>query len=176
MEGTLSKTEQKKLAWRKKMSDQAATARLKKGVTPKQHKAARNAAKKERQKERSAAQSSQDPSMAYIEDPLQAPIVQTAKRYFERWLTKRALKVHLGPKEGWRTEAKLAVRAAKKGGLNIGLFTPGTHDVCDMEDCTAHHPSINEAVRLVREACKGARVKGFDEAGNAGDLRYLIFQ
>merc|ERR1719215_1877471 len=120
MEGTLSKTEQKKLAWRKKMSDQAATARLKKGVTPKQHKAARNAAKKERQKERSAAQSSQDPSMAYIEDPLQAPIVQTAKRYFERWLTKRALKVHLGPKEGWRTEAKWRCARPRRADRRLG--------------------------------------------------------
>lgn len=109
--------------------------------------------------------------MAYIDDPLRAPKVEAARHYFRRWLKKR-LEVHVGPLDGWRTDAKLAVRAGTKG-PRIGLFLPGSHEVYDMDDCRAHHSAINKALRVIRKACVRARLRGFDERAHCGDLRYL---
>mmetsp|Transcript_9452 Transcript_9452/g.17947 ORF Transcript_9452/g.17947 Transcript_9452/m.17947 type:complete len:432 (+) Transcript_9452:28-1323(+) len=120
-------------------------------------------------------QRSGDPSMAYIVDPLSAPTVLWAQRFFKKVLPhgQESMPIHLGPKEGWRTEAKLAVRSGPDGKPLIGLFAPGTHDVVSLNDCPAHHPAINAALRLVGKTCAEAAIRGFDEARNEGDLRYL---
>lgn len=46
----------------------------------------------------------------------------------------------------WRTHVKLAVQPLSKwGGLKIGLFRSGTHEVEPIPSCQVHHPRINEA-------------------------------
>ncbi|KAH9616500.1 hypothetical protein KSS87_009373 [Heliosperma pusillum] len=50
---------------------------------------------------------------------------------------------------GWRCRAKLAVRGSSINPL-IGLYQEGTHNVIDIPQCRAHHPSINAAIELLR--------------------------
>ncbi|CAM9310236.1 unnamed protein product, partial [Choristocarpus tenellus] len=48
---------------------------------------------------------------------------------------------------GWRTTAKLAVKPSSKwGGVELGLYRAGSHDVLGIPDCRVHHPAINRAV------------------------------
>ena len=92
-----------------------------------------------------------DPSMKYIANPMKAPIVQTAKKYFQSILLQEDsnntsssttssdfFHVHLGPLYQWRTVSKLAVRPSsassaasslddKKAVVAIGLFLPQSH-------------------------------------------------
>merc|ERR1719343_986338 len=82
------------------------------------------------------------------------------------------MEVHLGATKGWRTQAKLAVRAGPEG-LEIGLFVPGTHEVCNIDGCVAHHPAINRAVNKLRRACLALGVRGYEESTGKGDLRYV---
>ncbi|KAD7479598.1 hypothetical protein E3N88_02734 [Mikania micrantha] len=51
---------------------------------------------------------------------------------------------------GWRCRAKLAIRGSSTDPL-IGLYEEGTHNVVNIPDCKAHHPSINAAVELLRK-------------------------
>ena len=55
-----------------------------------------------------------------------------------------------GPPTGWRTRAKLAVRRGIGGGARVGLFGEGSHSVVDIPACAAHHPLINEAVKMLK--------------------------
>lgn len=138
---------------------------------------------------------STDPSLRYIDDPRKAPAVRRAEAFFRNRMD-AVFAVHMnGPKTGWRTVAKLAVRrrtttsggsGGKDGnghvGLSIGLFRPRSHDIVPGSDSSpSHHPSINEMVSVVREAANDAEVTAYDEGGDncgggAGDLRYVAFQ
>eukprot|EP00929_Paragymnodinium_shiwhaense_P021465 TRINITY_DN139_c0_g1_i1.p1 TRINITY_DN139_c0_g1~~TRINITY_DN139_c0_g1_i1.p1 ORF type:complete len:592 (+),score=195.36 TRINITY_DN139_c0_g1_i1:108-1883(+) len=135
----------------------------------------RNLRKREAKKRKASAaeKKTSDPSLQYLKDPLQAPTVREAGNFFSRKCGVPNLPVNLGKLEGWRTEAKLAVRASKADGPVIGLFQPGSHRVVALDRCLAHHPSIDEAVRLIKEACPKAGVHGYDEEQGKGDLRYL---
>eukprot|EP00933_Yihiella_yeosuensis_P052332 TRINITY_DN5035_c3_g1_i1.p1 TRINITY_DN5035_c3_g1~~TRINITY_DN5035_c3_g1_i1.p1 ORF type:complete len:463 (+),score=95.03 TRINITY_DN5035_c3_g1_i1:132-1391(+) len=147
-------------------------------MTPTQLRNARKrAAKKTIQKDDQAKQvikkKQEDPSLLYINDPLKAPTVIEAKKFFTRLDSlETKYKVNLGPLEGWRTSAKLAVRAGKSG-PKIGLFVPKSHEICCVDGCPAHHPAINKALEEITAACKSVGVKGYDESSNTGDLRYL---
>ena len=104
-----------------------------------------------------------DPSMKYISNPIKAPIVNTAKQYFQPILKEDEFNVHLGPLYKWRTVSKLAVRAAaaahgnsptnSKPKVAIGLFLPQSHTLLPVPNCRAHHPSINAAVECITRAC-----------------------
>ncbi len=83
----------------------------------------------------------------------------------------------LGPSElvtgslyGWRTKAKLAIRG-KFQNPQIGLFRQGTHDVEPIPDCLAHHPSINQAIKILKRAIAEEKVFIYDE--KRGLLRYV---
>ncbi|CAE7736755.1 unnamed protein product [Symbiodinium sp. CCMP2592] len=112
-----------------------------------------------------------DPSLVFIQNPLGAPTVVRAKGWFAD-LGKK-LPLRLGPLEGWRTSAKLAVRASGASGVKIGLFVPKSHDVVPISGCAAHHASINTALEAISTACKAARIRGYDEDKGEGDLRYV---
>lgn len=73
-----------------------------------------------------------------------------------------------GKPSGWRIRAKLAVRQ-QDGKRAIGLFAPGTHRVIDLIDCKDHHPLINHALSVIREA----NFIAYDEKSSSGDLRYI---
>lgn len=113
-----------------------------------------------------------DPSMKYIANPKNAPIVQTAKKYFQSIQTKHTdlndFRVHLGPLYNWRTVSKLAVRAAdnsnnEKPKAAIGLFLPQSHNLLPVPKCRAHHPSINEVVECVTRACHDVGIEPYQE-------------
>lgn len=107
---------------------------------------------------------------------VEIPIVKQAKAYFTS--EGIAYPVHVGTPHGWRTHAKLAVQPMSRwGGLKIGLYKEGTHDVEAIPGCRVHHPRINEAVEELRRAAMDVGVKGYEPAKNglppSGDLRYV---
>ena len=142
-----------------------------------------------------AENSLNDPSMKYISNQKNAPIVQTAKRYFQsidgkHTTNKTTFKVHLGPLYHWRTVSKLAVRAASdstngKPKVAIGLFLPQSHTLLPVPNCKAHHPSINQIVECVTDACHEVGVEPYQESNGEqtgshgendkgrGHLRYI---
>lgn len=122
-----------------------------------------------------------DPSLKYIANPTGAPTVKAAKRFFEGIFQTDQPNYHfpiiVGPKEGWRTVARLAVRQRQKEDkqqlLEIGLFVPGSHQLLPVPHCLAHHPSINRAVQVLQDTCRQLHVQAFDETTGAGNLRYV---
>ncbi|KMT10898.1 hypothetical protein BVRB_5g113120 isoform B [Beta vulgaris subsp. vulgaris] len=73
---------------------------------------------------------------------------------------------------GWRCRAKLAVRGSSMDPL-IGLYEEGTHNIVDIPECKAHHPSINAAVELLKKGITDLEVEPYDEDLGTGDLRYV---
>ncbi|VVA26777.1 PREDICTED: 23S rRNA [Prunus dulcis] len=73
---------------------------------------------------------------------------------------------------GWRCRAKLAVRGSSENPL-IGLYQEGTHNVVDIPQCKAHHPSINAAVQLLKQGITELSIEPYDEDEGTGDLRYV---
>jgi tRNA/tmRNA/rRNA uracil-C5-methylase (TrmA/RlmC/RlmD family) len=142
----------------------------------------------------------QDPSAQYLHCPNNTPLVKDARAYFKQMQVDFA--VYVGPIRGWRTHAKLAVRAgldtqlqqskqsrpsqqSSSGNVRgsssstwvapvIGLFAPGTHQVVSLARCAAHHPSINYAVAVIQHGCKLFQVSGYNEETGKGDLRYIV--
>ena len=120
-----------------------------------------------------------DPSQQYIHNPKSAPTVQTARRFFEHIFRNQKQQssynfpIYVGPKTGWRTVARLAVRPSKEGDVKIGLFVPGSHELLEVPDCPAHHPRINDAVKAIQEDCNQVSIDAFDEKTGKGHLRYL---
>ena len=115
-----------------------------------------------------------DPSMKYILNPMKAPIVQAAKKYFQPILQKNNTKefhVHLGPCSKWRTVSKLAVRPDSLSSTKhqpkvaIGLFLPQSHTLLPVPNCRAHHPSINLAVECITQVCNDLGVIPYQENG-----------
>lgn len=98
------------------------------------------------------------------------PIQQQADRFFEE-IGVDSYEVVSGQQQGWRTRAKLAVRQ-QKGFPNacVGLFKAGTHQVIPIPSCTAHHPSINQAAKVVGSLPKNL---AYDEPTNSGHVKYI---
>eukprot|EP00435_Cladocopium_sp_Y103_P022755 s3429_g5.t1 len=132
----------------------------------------RNARKRAAKKREKVQKRQIDPSLVYIDDPLQAPTVLEAQRFLAELVPKKALAVRLASKEGWRSSAKLAVRAGSDG-PKIGLFLPKSHEIISVMGCSAHHPAINRALEVIQSACKARKIRGYDEHNGTGDLRYV---
>ena len=124
-------------------------------------------------------QSRLDPSVRYLNNPLNAPVIREFRNFFKS-LKMVNTEVHIGPATGWRTIAKLAVRSSRADDLvshqlQIGLFLPGSHDVISCNNSPVHHPSINAVVEALEHSCKLAKTPGYDEATETGLLRYILF-
>ncbi|CAL1150750.1 unnamed protein product [Cladocopium goreaui] len=145
-------------------------AKRKRTASPKSATQLRNARKRAAKKREKVQKRQIDPSLVYIDDPLQAPTVLEAQRFLAELLP--ALPLRLRSKEGWRSSAKLAVRAGSDG-PKIGLFLPKSHDVISVMGCSAHHPAINRALEVIMSACKARKIRGYDEHKGTGDLRYV---
>lgn len=126
-----------------------------------------------------------DPSMRYIKKPTNTPLMKECNTYFSNVL-KNVFQIHIGPLEGWRTIAKLAVRrninktvqstAITTYPLIIGLFEPGSHKVIENTGhSSAHHHAINEVVTMVEQASCQVPITAYDESSGEGLLRYLLF-
>jgi len=101
------------------------------------------------------------------------PIMQEAKGFFSNLLPE-PLKIHIGSVHRWRTLAKLAVAPSPTGrGIEIGLFKAGSHQVVSIPKCRVHHPAINEAVEVIRDAMYELNIRAYEEDTGQGDVRYL---
>ena len=94
------------------------------------------------------------------------------------------LNLHIGNIHSWRTHAKLAVQPLSRwGGLKIGLYKSGSHEVEPITDCRVHHPRINEAIEEFKLAASEVGVKAYQSQSitskgknidSSGELRYLL--
>jgi len=101
-----------------------------------------------------------------IESP---PILLRARQFFkERGINELLCKT--GSIKGWRYRSKLAVRGSSSKPL-IGLYKEYSHEVVEIPHCVVHHPSINEAIRLIKKQISLHQIAPYNE--NEGDLRYL---
>lgn len=105
-----------------------------------------------------------------------APTVQRARLFFAS--ENVALSVHTGSPQSWRTHVKLAVQPLSRwGGLKLGLYKEGTHQVEAIPDCRVHHPRINLAAEELRRAATDCGVRGYQEGRpgqpSEGELRYV---
>ncbi len=83
-------------------------------------------------------------------------------------------RVVIGKHHGWRTHAKLAVVQENKwGGIKIGLYSLGSHEVIPIPKCRVHHPRINEAVYIIGSSAKALKIDGYCESNMQGHLRYV---
>lgn len=63
--------------------------------------------------------------------------------------------IHPWDPHGWRTVAKLAAKQVSRwGGVELGLYELGSHDVVGIPECRVHHPSVNLAIDTLQIAAK----------------------
>jgi len=102
------------------------------------------------------------------------PIMEEAKSFFSRLLPQDTpFRVHIGKVHRWRTMAKLAVAPSGAGGVDIGLYQAGSHDVLGIPKCRVHHPSINDAVEALQREMLDLGVSGYNEFTGIGHVRYV---
>lgn len=111
-----------------------------------------------------------DPSLQYLSNPTETPIIQQATAFFQE--KGHGFEVKVGPTSGWRTVSKLAVRS-QSGVLCIGLFAPGSHQLLEIPKCQAHHPRINSAVQVIQKQCRKCAIQPYDEQSGTGSLKYV---
>lgn len=80
--------------------------------------------------------------------------------------------VHFFGAHSWRTRAKLAVRGNSEN-PEIGLFQKKSHNVLSIPHCRVHHPSINQAVEIIRKWIIENEISPYNEHTNNGLLRYI---
>lgn len=123
-------------------------------------------------KRRKKLQNNADPSMKYIKNPRDTPVVNQAIQYFTS--KKKPFEVFIGPLKGWRTVSKLAVRRDKTTKkCVIGMFLPKSHDIIAVPNCAAHHPSINQTISYIQDICNDLNIEAYDESTGKGFLRYV---
>ena len=112
-----------------------------------------------------------DPSLQYLSNPVKAPIVRKAVQFFREQGVDYP--VVMGPKTGWRTVSKLAVRSTGRDNkLSIGLFQPKTHRLIPGSGSTpVHHTSINKAVQQIQAIARSSSVAPYDETTGRGAFR-----
>lgn len=94
------------------------------------------------------------------------------RRFFTPWHLE--VPYEAGPETGWRSRAKLAVRASKDG-CAVGLFKEGSHDVVDISFCSMHTIAINRALDVcLRSIRADTSVSFYNEATHTGALRYIL--
>lgn len=74
---------------------------------------------------------------------------------------------------GYRTQAKLVLRRARRGVL-AGIYRPGTHQVVDIGECPVHHPLINQVAAALCEEIEARDLPVYDERTHEGALRYAV--
>ncbi len=76
--------------------------------------------------------------------------------------------------EKYREKAKLAIRK-KCSQVCVGLFKKDTHEIVDMKNCIAHHPTISKAIEILKREIEKYHVSCFEENTHLGLLRYVQF-
>lgn len=109
-------------------------------------------------------------------DFLETPIIKRAKSFMKA--LDIPFHVHLEDIHHWRTHVKLAVQETSKwGGIQIGLYKAGTHEVIPIPHCQVHHPNINEAIQDIKYAALETGITAYRHAINhkpsSGELKYI---
>ncbi len=81
-------------------------------------------------------------------------------------------RVHRITGYGHRHRARLAVRGTAQN-PKIGLFQADSHRIVHIPHCRVHHPLINEASSLIREAIRETGISPYADRPHRGALRYL---
>lgn len=102
-----------------------------------------------------------------VEDPANTPIWQEVRGFFREKGVDPA--IYTDGFSSARLKAKLAIRPGPK----IGLFKRSTHEVLDIPHCLVHHPSINEAAKIIKEEMRKQNMSAYDEGSSGGPLRYM---
>ncbi|MGD2169386.1 MAG: hypothetical protein PVI40_04005 [Chlamydiota bacterium] len=105
-----------------------------------------------------------------IDDPLNPPIFQIIKIFFEK--NKIQIKLVARDRFGWRIKVKPAVRTIN-GKTAIGLFKKGSHKLFKESSCTSHHPLINEGIEIVEKAFQELEISGYNETSHTGLVRNI---
>jgi 23S rRNA (uracil1939-C5)-methyltransferase len=80
--------------------------------------------------------------------------------------------VHVGPSLGYRVSSKRVV-FGRRGALELGSWSRGTHEGATMDGCLVDHPLLVEAARELARAADAMGIAPFDETRGQGDLRYV---
>ena len=114
-------------------------------------------------------------AVANVREP---EVLSRARAYFAS-SSAAAHDTYAGACTRWRVKAKLAVRTrddGASGGVHLGLFKRGTHELVPIEpSCAVSHRAVDEASALVRDVCAALDVRGYDEVKGRGELRYVQF-
>jgi len=77
------------------------------------------------------------------------------------------------PQLGYRAGAKLVIHRGR-GGVGLGLYRPGTHQVVEIPRCPVHHSLVARGIRALAHLL--GRAPGLAGPGGRGWLRYASFQ
>lgn len=84
----------------------------------------------------------------------------------------------LAPKDPYhyRNKAQVPVVAAPGGGLRLGYYREGTHDVVALpqEGCRILEPAVDKALCFVRDHVAELGLRPYDPRSEEGDLRHVV--
>jgi len=113
-------------------------------------------------------------------ESIDAPLAPACERALREYLVEkmhgdgaRTYAMFRGRSTRWRCKAKLAARDDGDGGVALGLFARGTHDVVGIDACEVSHEAVDAASALVRATCAAMDVEAYDERTGGGELRYV---
>ncbi|MCA9660185.1 MAG: class I SAM-dependent RNA methyltransferase, partial [Myxococcales bacterium] len=73
---------------------------------------------------------------------------------------------------GYRWSSKRVV-GGRPGGLVLGSYVRGSHDLADMAGCLVEHPALAAAAHELVGVADDLEIAPYDERTGAGDLRYV---
>ncbi|EOD6239970.1 23S rRNA (uracil(1939)-C(5))-methyltransferase RlmD [Enterococcus hirae] len=76
---------------------------------------------------------------------------------------------------GYRNKAQIPVRRMD-GRLATGFYKKNSHELVEIEDYYIQDPAIDEAIKRVRDILQRFQVRGYNEAKNEGQIRYIIIR
>lgn len=83
----------------------------------------------------------------------------------------------LGMRTPWEYRNKVAVPFGTRDGKVVaGFYTPRSHHIIDMDDCSIQHPQMNHVISTVKECVKKFRIPVYNERSHQGILRHVVLR
>lgn len=102
---------------------------------------------------------------------------QLVRDAFERYtgLTDLPLRPIFGMDNPWRYRNKAQLQVGvQQGGVVMGLYSPGTHQLVDIGGCPIQHPLLNEVVGVVKRLVQELHIPVYKEKQRSGVLRTVV--
>lgn len=81
----------------------------------------------------------------------------------------------LGMNDPWRYRNKAQVPFAdREGGLVVGFYQKGSHDIIEMNQCLIQHEENDQVVKAVKEVASQLGIRAYDEKTHKGLLRHVV--